>query len=308
MSHCLLTGGSSQIGHFLLPLLLAGEPTQQIMALARRPRPQHLPDDPRLHWRLTSGGKVDLPQPQQITQIISLGPLSLTLAVLPQCSAVRHVLAVTSSSIVSKQSSADGAEREQIRALAQAEQALIEQCRQRGIVCQVLRPTLIYGAGLDANVCALANLARRFGVIPVAGRAPGLRRPVHAADLATAIVQLQALNLSGVWTLAGGSTLSYRQLAEAVCQALQRGHVLGVPQALLTSMLWLAHKAGRMRAVNAAMIRRQQQDLLFDDHPARSDFGWSPRPLQLSAAMLQAPQQPASLADITACGQQTSQE
>ena len=292
MSHCLLTGGSSQIGYFLLPELLAADASVQVLALARRARPDYLAKHERLCWHIASGVDADFLQAASISEIISLGPLQLTLDAMPQCVGLQRVVAVTSSSILVKQDSVDAFEREQIHALAAAERSLIERCQQRGIVCQILRPTMIYGAGLDANVCALAKLAASPGVIPVAGRATGLRRPVHAADIAAAVLGLRQLAQSGHWIVTGGSTLSYRELAENVCQAMQRGRVIGVPAVVLNTMLSAAHLAGRLRSVNAGMIVRQNQDLLFDDRAAITDFGWSPRAFQLSAAMLRAPQQP----------------
>ena len=292
MSHCLLTGGSSQIGYFLLPELLAADANVQVLALARRARPDYLARHERLRWQIAGAADADFSQAAPITEIISLGPLQLTLDAMPHCADLQRVVAVTSSSILVKQHSVDAFEREQIRALAAAEQSLIERCQQRGIVCQILRPTMIYGAGLDANVCALANLAASAGVVPVAGRAAGLRRPVHVGDIAAAVLCLRQLAQSGRWIVNGGSTLSYRELAEKVCQASQRGRVIGVPAVVLKTMLSAAHLAGRLRSVNAGMITRQNQDLLFDDRAAIKDFGWSPRAFQLTAAMLRAPQQP----------------
>ncbi len=292
MSHCLLTGGSSQIGYFLLPRLLHDDADVQLLALARQSMPDHLASHQRLRWLVADHAGSRMPAATAVTEIISLGPLQLTLEQLARHPALQRVVAISSSSVLIKLHSANLGERAQIRALATAEQALIEQCRQRGIVCQVLRPTLIYGAGLDANVCALAQLAQRYGVIPVAGRAGGLRQPVHAADLATAILRLRRHDHSGIWSVAGGSTLSYRQIATTVCQTLQRGHVIGVPPTLLRTVLAMAHLGGRLGQVNAAMIERQNQDLLFDQQPAMTEWGWSPRPFQLTAAMLHAPQQP----------------
>jgi len=292
VSHCLLTGGSSQIGHFLLPKLLATVSDVQVLALARQRRPQHLAAHERLHWLVAPAAELDQKQRQQIIEIISLGPLQLALDAIPRCPALQRVVAVTSSSILIKQHSADDREAREIRALAAAEQILIEACQRRSITCQVLRPTLIYGAGLDANVCALALLAERFGMIPVAGKAAGKRRPVHAFDLAAAILRLREIDQAGIWTVTGGSTLSYRQLAESVCQTLQRGRVVGVPSWLLHAVLAAAHLGGRLRTVNSAMIQRQRQDLLFDDQAAKTDWGWSPQPFQLLPQMLHAPQRP----------------
>ncbi|MDA3932747.1 MAG: NAD(P)-dependent oxidoreductase [Gammaproteobacteria bacterium] len=299
MSHCLLTGGSSQIGYYLLPKLLAADADVQVLALARRRMPDYLCADPRLHWHLcgeltaTQHQSDDLVvDPATVTEMISLGPVQLVQHYLPRCHRLRHLQLLTSSSVLTKTHSGSRAEREQIQALARAEQDIVQQCSQRDIVCQVLRPTMIYGAGLDANVCALASMVERTGVVPVVGAAPGLRQPVHAADLADAILTLREHAHSGIWQLAGATQLSYRMLATQVCETLGKGRVRSLPYAVLAAMLGIAQLFGKLPTANSAMLRRQHQDLVFDNAPARRDWGWAPREFQLQPQMLQRPLQP----------------
>ena len=86
----------------------------------------------------------------------------------------------------------------------------------------LLRPTLIYGCGMDRNVSVLAGLAQRFGVVPLAGQAAGLRQPVHADDLARAAFDaLGAVATHGrAYALPGGETLPYREMVARVCATL----------------------------------------------------------------------------------------
>jgi nucleoside-diphosphate-sugar epimerase len=131
------------------------------------------------------------------------------------------VVAFSSSSVLSKADSADPAERARMAAMAREEAALAAACAGRGLPLLLLRPTLIYGCGLDRNVSLLADLARRFGAIPLAGQAAGLRQPVHADDLAALAVQ--ALTAPAPVSLdspaCGGSTLSYREMARRIAAA-----------------------------------------------------------------------------------------
>ena len=94
------------------------------------------------------------------------------------------MVAFSSSSVLSKADSNDRSERRLMRSLAAGEEALVAACSERGISLLLLRPTMIYGCGMDRNVSRLAAMARRHGVIPLAGAASGLRQPVHAEDLA----------------------------------------------------------------------------------------------------------------------------
>ena len=55
------------------------------------------------------------------------------------------------------------AERESVRLWAEAEQQLIVVCERLGVGWTVLRPTIIYDEGRDANITRLSRLIDRLG-------------------------------------------------------------------------------------------------------------------------------------------------
>ena len=191
---------------------------------------------------------------------------------------MRRVVAVSSTSRWTKAASPHPAERDVARRLAQGEAALEAWAAPRGIGWTVLRPTLIYAEGRDANVSRLAALARRWRVLPLAGDGAGLRQPVHAQDLARGVLQaLESPSAAGrAYDVPGGETLSYRAMCERVFEGLDRR-----PRLLtLTPAAWrlaLALAAPLLPGATAAMGARMGQDLAFDAAPALRDFGWTPR-------------------------------
>src|ERR1700693_2905784 len=100
------------------------------------------------------------------------------------CGSLTRVIAFTSTSIVTKANSEIEAERKSVRLWAEAEQQFILICERLGIQWTVLRPTMIYDEGQDANITRLSAFIERFGFMPLAGSGSGLRQPVHAEDLA----------------------------------------------------------------------------------------------------------------------------
>jgi nucleoside-diphosphate-sugar epimerase len=197
--------------------------------------------------------------------ILSLSPIWLLPAALPALLAtgVRRIVAVSSTSRLTKLDSPVATEREVARRLASGEDALVAACEAAGVAWTILRPTMIYAEGEDANVTRLARLIARFGVLPLAGRGGGLRQPVHAADLAAAV--WQALDGPGAagraYALPGGETLSYRAMAVRIFEALGRPvRIVPVPP--------------------SAMGDRMARDLAFDAGPAAHDFGYAPRPFR----------------------------
>ncbi len=105
-----------------------------------------------------------------------------------------------------------------------AEDELPARCEALGIAWTLFRPTLVYGCGRDGNITFIASCIRRFGFFPLAGGGRGLRQPVHAADLAQACADAldNPRTHAKAYNLSGGSTVTYRQMAEAVFRQLGR--------------------------------------------------------------------------------------
>lgn len=284
----LVTGASSQIGYFLVPRLLhAGH---KVIAISRQDRPAWIAEHAQLTWE--SLPQLSAAERNTIEAIVSAGPLGITLELLQECTQLKALAVISTSSIRFKQDSEHHGEADQIKIIAAQEQQLRQRADAAGIACAVLRPTLVYGAGLDNNLCRLARLAERIGRIPVAREANGLRQPVHADDLAQACVRLMQQPCTGLWYVGGETRLRYRQMAEAVCLALGYGRLLRMPLWLGKMLLGVLQLTGRFRDANANMLVRQRQDLCVDNQPASEAWGWTPRAFALEPAMLRPPDHP----------------
>jgi nucleoside-diphosphate-sugar epimerase len=258
----LVLGATSLIGRYLTPLLGG-----RAVAVSRAP-----PEATAGRWI-----KADVeaePVLPPATTVISLMPLWLLAPLLPQLRAggMTRLLAFSSTSRFTKRDSPEPAERATAERLAQAEAAVMAS----GADWTLLRPTLIYAEGLDGNVSRLAGLARRLGVLPLAGDGAGLRQPVHAEDLAAAVpaVLAEPRTRNRAYDLPGGETLSYRAMCERVFEGLGR------PPRILTLPPWLwrlAFGLVRPKGATASMGDRMAEDLVFDPGPARADFRWAPR-------------------------------
>ncbi|RFF29047.1 nucleoside-diphosphate sugar epimerase [Wenzhouxiangella sediminis] len=270
----LLLGASGPVGQCFLDRT-AGQRIR-VIAISRR--------DPEKAWPHVTWLQHDLergPGDVRAGTLVSFGPLAHALSQVEQGIGLGRVIALSSASTLFKKNSRDRAERRQMAALAQCEEALERACRERDIVLTLLKPTLIYGGGQDANVSRIAGLVSRLPLVPVAGR--GLRAPVHADDLARLAVEcvISGPRSAGTWLLAGGETLTYPDMLKRVAAAEGR-HVrlLRLPAWLMKPAVRAAHLAGRMTDIKPAMIERQGMDLVVDDTPAREQLGWDPRPFR----------------------------
>jgi len=279
----LVTGASSQLGVFLIPrLLTAGF---RVIALSRKAAAT-MPDNPSnliwIHPRALGVGVDDVipARAVQVDMLISCGPLELAVEVVGKHHHLQRVVAFSTSSVISKADSPDHRESDQIAAIVALESELKSSCEQAGLHLLCLRPTLIYGCGLDRNISLLASWIKRHGWMPLAGSATGLRQPVHADDLAAAAVE--ALSSEQALTLdtpaCGGSTLSYYRMTKLIFDGLEKPRrIINFPPGLLAGLAGLMSKLPAFSGINREMVRRQNIDLVFDDSLLRLALNYNPR-------------------------------
>lgn len=275
----IVTGATSQIGHFLLQRLqAAGRP---VWALSRRAQPECR----GVTWAQADlGADLPLPTGTSVEAIVSFGPLDALAAWLqrqPTAPAPRLV-ATSSMSVLSKQDSNDPYEQALVGKLRAGEDGVIAQCERLGMQWTLLRPTLIYGAGLDKSLTPIARRAMRLRVFPIP-MARGLRQPVHADDVAQAVLAALAggPEAQRVFEIGGGERLEYRTLFERVRHSLD----------VATIPVRLPH--GALRAMHALLpslrgpLSRLEVDLVADNGPLRRLLGVEPRGFDPDAGMWQ---------------------
>ncbi|WP_158918003.1 SDR family oxidoreductase [Caulobacter sp. S45] len=282
----LVLGGTSLIGRHLLKDLRAQE--RPFTAISRDP-----PMDGGSEWLRgdqTHGDLVGrLPQAETA---LSLSPVWLLPTALPALAAagVKRLVAFSSTSRTTKADSPSPEERAVAARLTEGEAETERFCEAHEITWTVLRPTLIYSEGEDANISRLAALIRRFGVLPLSGFGGGLRQPVHAADLAQAALAVidREQTFNRAYDLPGGETLTYRVMVERVFEGLGRKpRIIALPPPIWRFGLSLM--GSRLPDATAAMGARMGEDLAFDPVPARRDFNWAARPFRPLFELAQAP-------------------
>ena len=291
----LLTGASSQLGVFLIPRLLAAG--FRVVALSRQANSDCAEPDERLLWKhpgsfCNDGSEGESGLREQVTMLISCGPIEVATDAVVLCARLERVVVFSTSSVFSKAASPDESENRQIADILARETQLKALCSESGLALAVFRPTLIYGCGLDRNISLLANWIQRLGWLPVAGRAPGLRQPVHADDLAklavNALLADQAVSLDS--PACGGSTLSYREMAGLIFDALDKPRrIISLPPWLMAAVVRAMGLLPPWRGVNKQMVRRQNTDLVFDDSALREQLEYDPRPFRPVAGDFEIP-------------------
>ena len=272
-------GASGAIGRFLLPQVL--QAGHDVVAVSREPRAT---GHSHLRW-IVGDLPNNIPSLPDSATIFSLGPLD-AFAEWLAANGPRgaRVVAIGSRSIDTKRNSTDAGERDVADRLAHAEESLARMA-DAGAGITILRPTLIYGAGLDRSLTPIVAFARRWRVFPYVAGANGLRQPVHADDLAAACVTLaRTMPPRRAYDVGGGERIAFSAMLRRVRASLPFFALgLPVPLALVNAGAGFARSSPAFRAASAGALARMREDLVVDQSAAAADFGWSPRAFEPEA-------------------------
>ncbi|GLQ88664.1 SDR family oxidoreductase [Dyella flagellata] len=269
----LVFGGSSQIGHYLLPLLAARD--EPVVAVSREARASI----PGVTW--LSGQLPDaVPAVEHVSAIFSLGPLQACARWLSKAAVLHEprVVAISSMSAESKRASEVPAERALSQLLRDSEVALAEACAKHGSAWTVLRPTLVYGAGLDKSLTPIARRAMRLRVFPLP-MGHGMRQPVHAQDLACAALAALDTSIAAgkILAIGGGERLTAGEMFARV------RHSLPIQTLPLPLPPWLLRAARRGVGKLRGPLSRLEADLIADNTEMTRLLGVQPRPFRPDA-------------------------
>ena len=193
---------------------------------------------------------------------------------------IKRLVCFSSTSIMSKASSENAYEREMVEKFSEAEREVGDICKELGIEWTIIRPTMIYGIGLDKNVSSILRFLKRFyGLFPLVPPAKGLRQPVHVDDLARAVHLLLDMpkTYGKCYNLGGAEKLTYRQLVERIAQIASIKPIF-LPLARLPQAMDAISRFFRRPDLNGEIAKRMNRDLVFDSTEAMQDFGYTPRP------------------------------
>ena len=269
-----ILGATSPVGRYLVRHLV--DSGCEGLCFSRRTSsvPYELP--PGFSW--TTGSEER--QPRVPTILFSLVPLPVLPSLIDRMTNIKLLIALSTSGVTYKTKSADPKERCLAQAVIAAERKIRLTCQDRGICWTILRPTLIYDPGHDRNISEIAAFIRRFGMFPIIWPGTGLRQPIHAVEVAQAMVA--ALTADGVrktiLDLPGGETLTYRDMVRRIFKSLGRRPVLLYLPLGPAQMAFRAWKTMTGARYSTVALERMNMDLVFDSRPMQETLGMRPRP------------------------------
>jgi nucleoside-diphosphate-sugar epimerase len=275
----LVIGASSLVGRRLVELL-----AQEPYAARYAPRfTSSKPCDGRLLFDLSRPEDFRLDDaPSTVVFCCPIRMISTAALAHLHALGMRRVVAFSSTSRFTKTDSAEPAERAAADGLIAAEDRLTEFAGAHDVGYTILRPTIIYDEGFDKNITRIARLIERLGFFVVCGRAGGLRQPVHARDLALAVLQVleHGATRNQEYELSGGETLTYREMVRRIFEGLGRTpRIVSLPAfawRIGFGALGLVRRRQSSLQENVQMALRMNKDMVFDHQAAGREFGYDP--------------------------------
>ena len=258
---------------------LAGEGFEGL-CLGRGTKPAPYEAPPGFSWGSVPGGE-SLRVPSSAV-LFSLVPIPALPALVARIDGGDRLIALSTSSVLFKAESSDPHERALAQGLRRAEEEIRRFCGDRRIAWTIFRPTLIYDPGRDANVSAIADFVRRFGVFPIVGPGSGSRQPIHAGDVARTMAAATDAPAArnALFGLPGGETLAYREMVRRIFESLGRRPVLLHLPPGPARMAFFAWRVLTGARYSAASLERMNMALTLDPAPVREALGIACRPFR----------------------------
>ncbi|MFZ3089130.1 MAG: NAD-dependent epimerase/dehydratase family protein [Nitrospirota bacterium] len=146
----------------------------------------------------------------------------------------------------------------------------------------ILRPALVYGRG-SKDICLLADMIKRYPVIPVFGNGEGLLQPVHVDDVCNIILRLiNDRNIRNkIYYVAGEEKISLNALIDKIAGLFSK-RVIKIHIPLW--VLWLPLRAYnfflKKSLINYKSLSILSMDKVCEIGEARGDLNFKPLNLE----------------------------
>lgn len=150
----------------------------------------------------------------------------------------------------------------------EAEGELVELFRNESASLTIVRPPLIYGAGVKGNLQRLMRLTRSKVSIPL-GAIQNARSMVYVENLADCVCRLIGSTARGVYHVADPQPLSTPELLQLLAD------LQGTPSRLVSVPTWVLKAAGRLCGMSGEVRRLTGSLTVSSDHVQR-EAGWTP--------------------------------
>lgn len=110
-----------------------------------------------------------------------------------------------------------------------------------GIVCPVLRPTLMFGWFDRKHLGWLSRFMKKVAVFPIPGHGRYMRQPLYVGDFASIIIScIENRVHNGVYNISGHEKVDYIDIIREIKRATRcKTQIVRIPYGLFYSLIWV---------------------------------------------------------------------
>ena len=278
----MVTGASTSVGLFATGRFLAMG--CKVVAVCRRSQVGYF--HPNLVWV-----HAELEQPESFYAVVQNHPCHYLLHAAPvpylpklldsmaQIGIERIVMLSDEALLYAQPKGTPQAQLAWLSKVKEAEHYIADKTPALNIEWVILRPCLAYGAGIGGRLRALADHIDRWRICPMPIKAKGMRAPVHADDVARAVIYaiIKPEAHGKAYALSGG------EIVQSKILPYRLGHVMNVrarvlPLPCFKLLLTLLHPLFKNAVPHPSLADALQQDLVFHDERVTTELNTQPRP------------------------------
>ncbi len=156
-----------------------------------------------------------------------------------------------------------------------AEKDIARICLKKAIKYTMLKPSLIYGLGMEDIVSGIYKYIKLFGILPKNPKTKGVCQPVHADDLSIAAIKIININETHgkTYNLCGEEVFTYYEM---ICKIVEKAGLKQKPK--IFRFLPFIFNSGEISKVNRNISKKRTSGYRYDNNAAIKDFDYSARP------------------------------
>jgi nucleoside-diphosphate-sugar epimerase len=158
----------------------------------------------------------------------------------------------------------------------QAEQLVIEWCKEHNVLYTILRLPLLVGENPPGNLGVIINGINKGYYFNISDGS-AKKSMVLAEDVAKNIFKVA--EIGGIYNLTDGYHPSFAELSNHISIQLGKGKPINMPLWLARIIAKFGDLLGNKAPLNTNKLKKITSDLTFDDSMAREAFGWNPTPV-----------------------------
>ncbi|MEK0413637.1 MAG: hypothetical protein RL070_1125 [Bacteroidota bacterium] len=155
----------------------------------------------------------------------------------------------------------------------EAEKLILNWCREKGVLCTILRLPLLVGPNPPGNLGHMIKAINKGFYFNVAGGG-AKKSMVLATDVARFV--MKASKVGGVYNLTDGYHPSFWELSNSISGQLGKSNPKNLPLSIARVMANVGDLIGKKAPINSVKLNKITSSLTFDDTKARLAFGWDP--------------------------------